>query len=224
MRRKRYRLPFEIVYEDDDVIVIDKPEGLLTTHTHLPTRKMREEQPTAENILNAYIRKGQLKSSKRVYLVHRLDRETSGVMMFAKSKSTADYFRDNWNEVTKKTYRALVHGMVSEDEGVFESNLQEDPDGYRVRSVSEGGRKACTEWKVLSRNARRNSTLVEVELKSGRKNQIRVHFSEAGHPIVGDVKYGGKKADRMYLRSIRLTFRKKNSDEINCAVPALFLI
>ena len=203
-------LPFEIVYEDSDLIVIDKPAGLLTTHTHLPSRMARESQMTAENLLTNYVRKGQTRSSKRVWLVHRLDRETSGVMMFVKSERLAEAIREKWNELTEKTYLARVEGILSDDHGVFESWLREDADGYRVRSVSwgqapiKGAKFARTEWKRLSSDGK--TTLVEVALKSGRKNQIRVHFSEAGHPVVGDVKYGAKKADGLHLRSIRLVF------------------
>ena len=207
-------LPFEVVYEDRDLIVIDKPAGLLTTHTHLETRAARSAQLTAENLLTDYVRKGQTRSSKRVWLVHRLDRETSGVMMFAKDERLAEAIRAKWNELTEKTYLARVEGVLEEDHGVFESWLREDADGYRVRSVSapknwgqtpkNGAKFARTEWKRLSSDGK--TTLVEVVLKSGRKNQIRVHFSEAGHPVVGDVKYGAKKADRLHLRSIRLVF------------------
>jgi tRNA pseudouridine32 synthase/23S rRNA pseudouridine746 synthase/23S rRNA pseudouridine1911/1915/1917 synthase len=96
----KQRLPFEILYEDKDVIVIDKPAGLLTTHTKLYGRAAREAQSTAENYLNNYVRKGQLKSRNRVWLVHRLDRETSGVMIFAKSEDIAEYFRSDWNNIT----------------------------------------------------------------------------------------------------------------------------
>lgn len=198
-------LPFEILYEDKDLIVIDKPEGLLTTNTRLAGRAAREAQPTAENYLNQYIRKGQTRSSKRVYLVHRLDRETSGVMMFVKDERLSEMIRDNWNDLTEKTYVATVYGRLDSDSGVFESLLKEDDDGYRVRSVKVGGKLARTEWKRLS-ETRTGNTVVEVMLKSGRKNQIRVHFSESGHPVIGDVKYGGKKADKLYLRSVKLVF------------------
>ena len=199
-------LPFEIVYEDSDLIVIDKPAGLLTTHTNLSSRMARESQMTAENLLTNYVRKGQTRSSKRVWLVHRLDRETSGVMMFAKDERLAEAIRARWNELTEKTYRARVEGALAEDSGVFESWLREDSDGYRVRSVPKGaGAKfARTEWRKLSSDGK--TTLVEVALKSGRKNQIRVHFSEAGHPVVGDVKYGARKDDLLCLRSVRLVF------------------
>ena len=156
-------LPFEVLYEDRDLIVIDKPAGLLATHTHLAGRTARESQATAENFLNAYVRKGQAKSRKRVWLVHRLDRETSGVMMFAKDERIAAAFRERWGELTEKTYLARVEGELAEAEGAFESYLVEDADGYRVRSVKADGsarasrksgasrppKLARTEWKRL---------------------------------------------------------------------------
>lgn len=199
-------LPFEILYEDRDLIVIDKPAGLLTTHTKLVGRVARETQPTAVNYLNAYVRKGQARSSKRVFLVHRLDRETRGVLMFAKDARLADAIRDRWNELTEKTYLARVEGVLPEASGVFESYLRDDPKTMKVASVSDPklGKLARTEWKRLG--VEKGMTRVEVALKSGRKNQIRVHFSEAGHPIVGDVKYGARRAGGLHLRAVRLVF------------------
>lgn len=199
------RLPFEILHEDREIIVIAKPAGLLTTHTHLAGRAAREAQPTAENFLNDYVRKGQAKSTRRVWLVHRLDRETSGVMMFAKSEDVAERFRSDWGALTEKTYLARVVGKMEADAGVYESYLAEDADGYRVRSV-KGGKFARTEWKVVSEEG--GTTLVEVALKTGRKNQIRVHFAEHGHPVVGDEKYGGPKAKRLYLHALRLRVKR----------------
>ena len=239
--KKKHRLPFSVLFEDDDLIVIDKPAGLLTTHTKLAGRAARASQLTAENILNDYVRKGQLKSRKRVWLVHRLDRDTSGVMMFAKSEAVAEKFRADWANLTEKTYLARVEGIIAEESGVFESHLLEDPDGYRVRSIKVNlgsisqssnppirqsvnppirqsvnppirqPRYARTEWRRLS--VKSGTTLVEVKLKTGRKNQIRVHFSEAGHPVVGDVKYGGKRADRLHLHAKSLRFRHPRTGE-----------
>ena len=231
--KKKHRLPFPILFEDDDVIVIEKPAGLLTTHTKLVGRAARESQLTAENVLNDYVRKGQAKSRKRVWLVHRLDRETSGVMMFAKSEEVAEKFRADWGNLTEKTYLARVAGVLPEESGVFESYLQEDADGYRVRSVRVGVRSgrvgsgeikqfkqsnnqpiprfARTEWKKLS--VKDGTTLVEVKLKTGRKNQIRVHFSEAGHPVIGDEKYGGEEASRLYLHAQTLRFQHPRTGE-----------
>ena len=197
----KLRLPFPILHEDRDLIVIDKPAGLLTTHTRA------KEENTAEEWLNDYVRKGQYKSRRHVWLVHRLDRETSGVMMFAKEEQIAEWFRSNWNELTEKTYLARVEGELAEECGAFESYLRDDEKTMKVHSVAnpQFGKFARTEWRKLSTEA--GTTLVEVTLKSGRKNQIRVHFSEAGHPVIGDVKYGGQKASRLYLHSSKLRFR-----------------
>ena len=220
--KKKHRLPFPILFEDDDVIVIEKPAGLLATHTKLVGRLARESQLTAENLLNDYVRKGQAKSKKRVWLVHRLDRETSGVMMFAKSEEVAEKFRADWASLTEKTYLARVAGLLEEESGAFESYLLEDADGYRVRSVAApDARRAArgtrtpklarTEWRRLSTTD--GTTLVEVKLKTGRKNQIRVHFSEAGHPVIGDEKYGGERASRLYLHALSLRFRHPRTGE-----------
>ncbi len=213
MKARKNRLPFPLLFEDRDIIVIDKPAGLLTTHTHLAGRLARESQVTAENLLNDYVRKGQAKSRNRVWLVHRLDRETSGVMMFAKSQIVSETLRADWANLTEKTYLARVGGVMEEEGGVFESYLREDSDGYRVRSVPDGagGRLARTEWRRLS--VKDGTTLVEVKLHTGRKNQIRVHFAEAGHPVVGDVKYGGMRASRLYLHSLELRLKSPRYPE-----------
>lgn len=198
------RLPFEILYEDRDLVVIDKPEGLLTTHTRVMGRAAREAQCTAENILTDYLRKGQARSSLRAWLVHRLDRGTSGVLVFAKTRDLAERLRDNWNDVAEKTYMALVEGRLDAASGVFESYLRDDPRTYKVASVRNpaDGKFARTLWRKIAE--RPSSTLVEVKIETGRKNQIRVHFAESGHPIVGDVKYGARPARRLMLHSMRL--------------------
>lgn len=201
------RLPFAILYEDDNIIVIDKPAGLLTTHTRLVGREARARQLTAENLLNDYVRKGQLKSRKQVYLVHRLDRETSGVMMFAKSQAVADWYRDNWHELTRKTYLAKVEGKLEAAEGVFENYLKEDPKTGKMHVVGKdaGGKLAITRWRT-------EGDEVVVQLETGRKNQIRVQFAHAGHPIVGDEKYGGHKADRLYLHATQLKVKLRSGE------------
>lgn len=191
-----------IVYEDRDVIVVEKAAGILTC----PTR--RGESWSVESMLTDYVRKGQLKSRLQVYLVHRLDRETSGVMMVAKTEEVQHYFRSRWNEVTSKEYLALVEGRMESEEGAFESYLAEDEDLY-VRSVADPakGKFSRTEWKLVGVSPDGRS-LVRVALKSGRRNQIRVHFKEAGHPVAGDDKYNpaAKGAKRMCLHAWRLKF------------------
>ena len=158
------RLPFRILYEDRDLIVIDKPAGLLSVHTRRQGRAARESQMTAENLLNGYVRKGQLKSRKRVWLVHRLDRGTSGVMMFVKSEELSEAVRSEWNKLTVKRYLARVDGELEAEEGFFESYLSDNPRTMKVSSVSDPklGKLARTEWRTLSKSA--GTTLVEVTL------------------------------------------------------------
>ena len=194
-----------ILHEDPDVIVIEKAAGILSCAT-----RRDGEAYSVERALTDYVRKGQAKSRKCVYLVHRLDRETSGVMMVAKTLEVQEHFRANWNELTEKTYLARVHGHLEQKEGVFESYLAENPKTFMVRSVKNPayGKLARTLYRVLSEEGGHagrvtlpsgrdkrvpptgGTSLVEVQLKSGRKNQIRVHFAEAGHPVVGDARYG----------------------------------
>ena len=190
----------EILHEDPDVIVIEKAAGILSC----ATRRGGEEY-SVESALTDHVRKGQAKSRKHVYLVHRLDRETSGVMMVAKTSEVQEYFRSRWNEITEKTYLARVHGRMESKEGVFESYLAENPRTFTVRSVKNPayGKFARTLYRVLEENG--DASLVEVQLKSGRKNQIRVHFAENGHPVVGDARYGRGDGPLM-LHSWKLSF------------------
>lgn len=197
-----------ILHEDPDVIVIEKPAGLLVQalrHGH---------EPSVETILTDYVRKGQWKSRKHVYLVHRLDRETSGVMMVAKTEAVQDYFRSNWNELTEKTYLARVMGTLPAASGIFESYLYEDQDLF-VRSTPDKsrGKYARTEWRTVvgtdpsSHVGTDPSTLVEAILKTGRKNQIRVQFADAGHPVLGDAKYGpSQRGQTLCLHAWKLAF------------------
>lgn len=194
-----------ILHEDPDVIVIEKSAGILSC----ATRRGGDEY-SVEGALGDYVRKGQARSRKQVYLVHRLDRETSGVMMVAKTPEVQEYFRSNWNSLTEKTYLARVHGILEAKEGAFESYLAEDPKTLLVRSVKdpERGKLARTEYRVLSEKS--GTSLVEVHLKSGRKNQIRVHFSESGHPIVGDSRYG-RDSGPLMLHAWKLSFKHPHS-------------
>ena len=194
-----------ILHEDPDVIVIEKPAGLLVQalrHGH---------EPSVEVILTDYVRKGQWKSRKQAYLVHRLDRETSGVMMVANTEAVQEYFRSNWNELTEKTYLVRVEGTLAADHGALESYLYEDADLF-VRSTPDKtkGKFARTEWRVVGTDPAAGTdptTLVEAVLKTGRKNQIRVQFADAGHPVVGDAKYGhGTRGQPLCLHAWKLKF------------------
>ena len=125
--------------------------------------------------------------------------------MVAKTPEVQEYFRSRWNEITEKTYLARVHGRLDAKEGVFESLLAEDPKTLLVRSVKDPaeGKPSRTLYRVLSEG--KDTTLVEVRLASGRKNQIRVHFSENGHPVVGDSRYG-QDGGQLMLHAWRLAF------------------
>ena len=204
--KNRHRMRgLSILHEDPDVIVVEKAAGILSC----ATRRGGEEY-SVERALTDYVRKGQAKSRKCVYLVHRLDRETSGVMMVAKSPEVQEYFRANWNDITEKTYLACVHGRLEQKEGVFESYLAEDPRTLSVHSVKNpaDGKLARTLYKVLRESG--DVSLVEVQLKSGRKNQIRVHFAESGHPVVGDARYG-KGDGPLLLHAWRFAFLHPHS-------------
>ncbi len=196
-----------ILHEDPDVIVIAKAAGVLSC----ATRRGGDEY-CVEAALTDYVRKGQARSRKCVYLVHRLDRETSGVMMVAKTPEVQEYFRSNWNDLTEKTYLARVEGRFAEMEGAFESYLAEDPRTLKVHSVKDPakGKLARTLYRVISVDGA--TSLVEVRLKSGRKNQIRVHFAESGHPVVGDARYGHS-GGALMLHSWRLAFVHPHSGE-----------
>ncbi|GAB1452815.1 hypothetical protein MASR2M47_28710 [Draconibacterium sp.] len=208
-----------ILHEDRDIIVVDKINGLLTMGTD------REREKTAYFLLTDYVRKGNPRSANRVFIVHRLDRDTSGVLVFAKSEQAKRFLQDNWQDFTKK-YVAVVHGQLNEKEGIITSYLVENS-AYRMYSVksSDKGKFSKTGYKVLKVNA--NFSLIEIELFTGTKNQIRVHFAENGNPVAGDKIYGvGEKGiKRLALHSASLTlihpFSKKNMT-FEAAVPPYF--
>ena len=180
---KKYQpLGFEILYEDRDIIVGNKAAGFLTV-----AAKWNREQ-TIHSALNNYVRKGQAKSRKRVYVVHRLDQGTSGVLIFAKTEHARLFLKDHWKS-TVKTYYAIAHGRFAKKSGTISSYLVED-DEYVIHSTRDRaeGKLSHTEYTVLKETDK--FSLLKINLLTGRKNQIRVHLAQAGHPVVGDAKYG----------------------------------
>jgi 23S rRNA pseudouridine1911/1915/1917 synthase len=189
---------FPIVYEDPYLIVIDKPSGLLTVAT------VGEKADTAFALLNDY-----LNASKhgRPFVVHRLDRDTSGLLLFAGSADVRDELQQNWERVTK-TYLAVVEGTPRPAEGVVENYLTEGRD-LRVRASTHSGKdakRAVSRYRV--RESRDGFSLVEVTLETGRKHQIRVHMAGLGCPVAGDKLYGAatNPAKRLCLHAWRLAF------------------
>jgi RluA family pseudouridine synthase len=190
-----------ILYEDRDIIVVNKSNGLLTIGTD------REKEKTAHYHLNDYVRKGNPRSKNRVFIVHRLDRDTSGVLVFAKSEEAKIYLQGEWKNFSK-TYFAVVYGKLAEKEGIITSYLLENK-AHRMYSVSdpETGKLSKTGYKVIKESSK--FSLLEIDLITGTKHQIRVHFSEAGHPLAGDKMYGetNKGVKRLALHAASLTIR-----------------
>jgi tRNA pseudouridine32 synthase/23S rRNA pseudouridine746 synthase/23S rRNA pseudouridine1911/1915/1917 synthase len=190
----------EILHEDRDLFVVCKAVGVLSTGTR------RNEAFTAENVLSNYLRKGCARSTKHVYLVHRLDRETSGVMLFAKSEEAQQRLKDNWSK-NEKTYYAALRGNLKEKKGTLSSYLAEDEDlfVYSVKDPAQG-KLSKTAYEVVAENP--TMSLVKINLLTGRKNQIRVQFAEIGHPVVGDQKYGNNDPfkDRLCLHAKTIAF------------------
>ncbi|MCY1721396.1 RluA family pseudouridine synthase [Prolixibacteraceae bacterium Z1-6] len=189
-----------IVYEDAELIVIEKPAGLLSIGTE------KEKRATAYSLLSDYVK--QQDPENKIFVVHRLDRETSGLMMFAKSEEIKYHLQELWvNTVIERTYIAVVEGYVKEDEGVISSYLVEGKT-FVVHSSQnpKAGKKAVTNFKTLQR--KRGYSLLKVNLDTGRKNQIRVHMQDIGHSIIGDKKYGATVSPikRLGLHAQQLSF------------------
>lgn len=202
-------IPFgiRIVHEDASLIVIEKPSGLLSMASE------RESEKTAYFQLTAYLRQGNPLSRERVWIVHRLDRETSGLMVFAKTDAVKRALQTGWEDV-EKVYEAIVEGSIRKDEGVFESDLDET-DILFTRSAppSDKTRHAITRYRVLKRGEK--LMRIQLSLVTGRRHQIRVHLGDAGCPIIGDERYGAKTdpAERLGLHSCLLRFKHPVSGE-----------
>jgi len=191
----------KIVYEDASIVVIDKPAGLLSMATPA------EPEKTAYALLTEHYRRGHDQGRERIFIVHRLDRETSGLMLLAKTAAAKTALQSQWENFEKR-YEAVCEGRLKSDAGTIESDLDES-NPYKVHTApgpSPLTRHAVTHYRVISRSPSR--TLVELTLATGRRHQIRVHLSQAGHPIIGDEKYGATSnpAKRLGLHAVALRF------------------
>lgn len=194
--REKVAKNIDIIYEDKDIIVINKPSGLLTVATE------KEKNKTAYHLVMEYLKKKN--KNNRIFIIHRLDKDTSGIIMFAKNERAKHLYQDNWNDIVKKRcYYAVIDGKMENKEGTIKSYLKEN--GNMVYSVKDrSGKIAITEYKVLKE--RKNISLLDINLKTGRKNQIRVHMKENKTPILGDLKYGEKSKliNRLALHAYKL--------------------
>jgi 23S rRNA pseudouridine1911/1915/1917 synthase len=190
-----------ILYEDADIIVIDKPAGLLTIATE------KEKRKTAFYMLSSYLKEQANSAAERIFVVHRLDQGTSGLLVFAKNEEAKQILQDQWDQVDKR-YAAIVEGSPREKEGQITSMLAESKAMrvYSVRDNSGEGKEARTNYRVVKESG--EYALLEINLLTGRKNQIRVHMADLGHPVVGDKKYGAKTNPlrRMALHARYLSF------------------
>ena len=194
--REKVAKNIDIIYEDKNIIVINKPSGLLTVATE------KEKNKTAYHLIMEYLKKKN--KNNRIFIIHRLDKDTSGIIMFAKNERAKHLYQDNWNDIVKKRcYYAVIDGKMENKEGTIKSYLKEN--GNMVYSVKDrSGKLAITEYKVLKE--RKNISLLDINLKTGRKNQIRVHMKENKTPILGDLKYGEKSKliNRLALHAYKL--------------------
>ncbi|MVM41879.1 RluA family pseudouridine synthase [Spirosoma sp. HMF3257] len=209
-----------ILYEDPSIIVINKQAGLLSMATN------KERDRTAYGILSDYLKKENPKN--KIFIIHRLDRETSGVMMFAKSEKVQKLMQESWNATTKeRTYVALVEGVPEPPTGTVTSFLRESKALIVYSSQNpDNGQLAITNYSVVKTN--NDYALLELELETGRKNQIRVHMQDIGHPIVGDAKYGATTdpIGRLGLHAEVLAFEHPITGEamrFEASIPKTFL-
>ena len=184
-----------IIYEDKDIIVIDKPYNLLTISNG--------REISLYNLVSEYVKKNN--KNNKIFIVHRLDKDTSGLVVFAKNIKTKNYLQSNWNKVERK-YKAIVIG-ITKDNDILKNYLQENKNHYVY--VANSGDLAITEYKKIKEI--NNNTLLDINIKTGKKNQIRVQLSNIGHPILGDKKYGNNKYKRLCLHAYKLVLPNKET-------------
>lgn len=209
-----------IVFEDPYIIIIEKQAGLLSIAT------ATEKEQTAYSILSDHVKKRDPKN--KIFVLHRLDRETSGVMMFAKSEMIQQALQKAWKEaVLERTYIVVVEGAVPNEQGTITSWLTESKAFIMYSShTPNNGQKAITHYRVLKKN--KHYSLLEVKLETGRKNQIRVHMKDIGHSVIGDKKYGATKhpIGRLGLHAQVLAFKHPTTGEVvryESEIPKVFL-
>lgn len=216
-KEKRHFFTIDIIYEDNDFIAINKPNGLLSVESD-------NERVCAFNYVLEYLQ--QKNKELRPFILHRIDKETSGVLVFAKNVKIHSMLKLNWNDyVSKRQYYAVVEGHLEEKKKTIKSYLMENSNNLVYSTNNPSGQKAITEYEVIKESL--DYSLVKVKLQTGRKNQIRVHMHELGHPIVGDEKYGYNKNPlrRLGLHASMLEFKHPITNEvitINAKVPNTF--
>ena len=215
MKKKR----LDIIYEDKDIIVVNKPSGLLTIST------AKEKEKTLYKEVSDYVKKSNPKI--KIFIIHRLDKDTSGIVIFAKNQNIKYMYQNAWDKlVLKRGYIAVVNGILSQNSGRVKSYLKETKTllVYSSNDKKEG-KLAITDYNVIKEN--KNYSMLNIDIKTGRKNQIRVHMKDIGNPILGDKKYGNKKSsfNRLFLHANELVvINPKNNKkmEFKANIPKNF--
>ena len=206
----------DIIFEDKDIIVVNKPYGLLTVSTE------KEKNKTLYKMVSNYVK--QKNKNNKIFIINRIDKDTSGIVMFSKNENTKNLYQENWNDIVKeRKYIAIIDGTLKEQEGIIKSYLKEDKN--HIVHSSKDGKLAVTNYKVI--NEKNNLSLVDINIQTGRKNQIRVHFKDKKTPILGDSKYGKKSNSRMFLHAYKLSLinpKTKKLMEFETDIPKEFNI
>lgn len=209
-RKATKHLPrgLSIIDEDEDIIVAEKPPGMLTMGTDKGSSR------TVYYYLTDYVRKGNSRSRKRIFIVHRLDKDASGILIFAKNENAKHRLQNQWKDATKK-YLAVVDGQLEKRSDTIKSYLTENR-AFNVYSTQDKskGKLSLTSYTVLKENPR--CSLLDINLLTGRKHQIRVHLAESGHPIIGDKKYGKKVKGhtRLALHAFSIEFKHPTTGKV----------
>ena len=221
----RPRVQLKVIYEDDDFIAIDKPAGLLSV-----------ESDKEKDCAYGYLLQAMQEENKnaRPYQLHRIDKETSGVLVFAKNIKIHSMLKMHWNELVQtREYIAVIDGILEEKSGTIINYLKENVNNVVYATNDPTGQKAVTHYEVIREHAHGLYSLVRVKIDTGRKNQIRVHMRDMDHPIIGDDKYGTKQdgtnvknpIDRLGLHASKLEFIHPVTREviaINASIPLSF--
>lgn len=215
MKKKK----LDIIYEDKNIIVVNKPSGLLTVSTE------KEKEKTLFKEVSLYVKKSNPKA--KIFIIHRLDKDTSGIVVFAKNQNIKYKYQNNWdNLVIKRGYTAVVEGTLIKKKDTIKSYLRETKT-FMVYSTNdrENGKLAITNYNVIKEN--KKCSMLDIDIKTGRKNQIRVHMNDINHPILGDKKYGDKKSNfsRLMLHASILIIINpitKKKMEFVCDTPKSF--
>lgn len=217
MKRKKKKL--DIIYEDKEILIVNKPSGLLTVST------LKEKEKTLFKEVSNYVKKSNPKA--KVFIVNRLDKDTSGIVMFAKNQNVKYMYQNSWDKLAvKRSYIAVVNGVLQKKKDIIKSYLNETKTLYVYSSNNKkDGRLAITNYNVIKEN--KKYSMLDIEIKTGRKNQIRVHLNDINHPILGDKKYGNVKnsCKRLMLHAYKLIILNPKSNkklEFIASIPKEF--